>query len=596
MTDGVVSLRPDVELGEFFDFMWGVQVGYAYIPLKQPGTEGDEKWETSFFNWPVERDQAIQHVMTNTSTLECYFGPALYREASSPLPENILGSNVVWAEFDGNAPKGGILGDKIPHPTMRVKSSNEGHEHLYWHLDYFETDRTKLEQINRSIAYTLKADTSGWDATQILRPIGTKNHKRGKIVRTLTTSSSQYSADFFSSLEIPKQLAKENIVLDEVPDAISVIAKYKWDTDEFLFFRKSEMATGTRSSALMRLAYNCAEMRMSDEEAYSILRNADDRWGKFKGRRDQTKRLLDLVNRARHKYPLDPEATIDGLQVFNWEELLDLEVHIDWLIPGILQRQGIMVVSGKPGVGKTQLTLQAMIHMALGKDFLGWKMGNPRKVAFFSMEMGSAELKHFQQEMNHILTAEERVILKQNFFLIPIGQALLFDLSADRKKIEKTLEAYKPEVVAFDSLSKTTMASLDEVNTKAVMDFADNLRMNYDTSVIFIHHDRKAQIGNRRPKSLEDIYGSFFITATATTVIGMWSNEKSMEIEINYLKVRLAKAPKTTVVVRTPRGLSFEEVTLSGLIEDSKEDSVGKPETIPDPKQEPPTTATEHKF
>jgi KaiC/GvpD/RAD55 family RecA-like ATPase len=580
--------------------MWGDQKGFAYIPLKEVTTSdngGHEKWETSFFNWPVDRDQAIQHVLQNTANVEVYFSPALYKEPGKPDTANILGSHVLWTEFDGNAPKGGILGDKIPHPTMRVRSSNEGHEHFYWRLDHFETDRTKFEDINRAIAYTLQADSSAWDSTQILRPPATKNHKRNKVVRILTTSASSYGLDFFSGLEIPKQLSKTEADLGDIPDAISVIAKYKWDTEEFLFFRKAEMATGTRSSALMRLAYNVAEMRMTDEEAYSILRNADDRWGKFKGRSDQTKRLLDLVNRARLKYPLDPEATVDGLQVFGWQDLKKLEIHIDWLIPGILQRQGIMVVSGKPGVGKTQFTMQALIHIALGKPMLGWKIDAPRKVAFLSMEMGSAEIKIFQDEMDSILSEEEKNLLQQNFLIVPIGQSLLFDQSADRKKIEQFLETYRPEVAAFDSLSKTTLNSLDEVSTKAVMDFADNIRMNHDCSVIFIHHDRKAQIGNRRPKSLEDVYGSFYITATATTVIGMWYNEKSYEIEINYLKVRLAQAPATQCVMRTERGLMFEEIGMldmtSAIVQHKIEGENG---TETSNKQDPPLTGFQAKL
>lgn len=584
MTEGVVSLRPDADLEEFFRFMWGTQEGYAYSPLKDP--KNNENWETHFFAWPAEEAKLIQHVLINTAATEVYFGPALYKTPTDPVPENILGSNVFWAEFDGNAPKGGILGDKVPHPTMRVKSSSDGHEHFYWHLDHFETDRNKIEQVNRSIAYILQADTSGWDSTQILRPPGTKNHKRNKIVRLVTTSSSKYSEEFFSNLPVAKQLAKEEIILEEVPDAISVIAKYKWDTEDFLFFRKAEMATGTRSSALMRLAYTCAELRMSDEEAYAILRNADDRWGKFKGRRDQTKRLLDLVNRARHKYPIDPEATVDGLTVYSWNEIKQIEVHIDWLIPGILQRQGIMVISSKPGVGKTQMTMQMLLSLALGKPMLGWEITEPRKVAFVSMEMGLAEIKIFLEEMDSILTDEERVLLHTNFLVIPLGHSLLFDQSADKKKIEQFLEAHHPEVVGFDSLSKTTMASLDEVNTKAVMDFADNIRMNYDCSVVFIHHDRKAQIGNRRPKNLEDIYGSFYITATATTVIGLWQNAQTFEIEISYLKVRLAQAPKTQIVVRTPRGLAFEEISTNALVnEASKEEKNDARETTKDPEQ-----------
>lgn len=582
MTNGVVSLRPTEELEEFLDFMWGDNQGYAYIPIKEPHKE-DADFEAKFFEWPKEKQEAVDYIIRVSPVAEVYFGPALYKKIGSPVPENILGSQVLWTEFDGNAPKGGVLGDKIPHPTMRVRSSNEGHEHFYWKLDRFETEFEYIENINKAIAYTLQADSSAWDPTQILRPIGTKNHKRDRIVRLVTTSASVYSKEFFSSLEVPKQLAKQAIVLEEVPEALDVIFKYPWTTEEAEFFRKREMATGTRSSALMRLAYICAEHRMSDEEAFAILLNADSRWGKFKNRKDQQKRLLDLLNRARHKYPVDPEAQIDGLPVFSWGELLKLEVHVDWLIPGILQRQGIMVVSGKPGVGKTQLTIQALIHIALGKPFLGWDITAPRKVGFVSMEMGQAEIKVFMEEMNSVLSEEDRELLHTNFQIVPIGQTLMFDNTADQKKIISYLESYLPEVVGFDSLSKTTLGSLEEATVKKVMDFADKIRMNHDCSVVFIHHDRKAQIGNKRPKNLEDIYGSFYITATATTVLGMWQSDKTYEIELNYLKVRLAKAPNTQHITRTEKGLSFEIAAARSLVEKASNDARSESE-----KPEPP--------
>ena len=568
MSEGIVSLRPEVELEDFFTFMYEDQSGYVYAPLKQPG---GEDWETYYFKWPDQKDELINHILQTTNSAECYFGPALYKNTSNPVPENILGSNVIWAEFDGNAPRDGVLGDKIPHPTMRIKSSGEGHEHLYWKLDSFETDREKIETLNKSIAYTLFADTSGWDSTQILRPPGTKNHKRGKVVRTLTKSASRYTLDFFSTLEIPKQLAKEEIILEEVPEPLFVVAKYKWDPDDFAFFKKQEMATGTRSSALMRLAYVCAEMRMSDEEAFSILYNADERWKKFTGRKDQHKRLLDLINRARHKHPLDPDVVIDEFPVYNWGELLDLEIHVDWLIEGKLQRQGLMVIAGAPGAGKTQLSIQMLMHIAMGKQFLNWGVGPARKVCFFSMEMGPAELKYIMEQMNAILTPEEKALLRSNFMAIPIGNAVMFESTGDRRRIESFLKKYKPECIVFDSLSTTTMDPLtDETAAKRIMDVAGQLRMEFDTSITFIHHHRKAQVNNKKPDGLSDVYGSYFITAQATTVLGMWRNLKTNEIDLNWLKVRLAKEPDPMKIIRI-EGLTFEEVSVKAIMAEAEQ-------------------------
>lgn len=562
MSSGVVSLHPETELDDFFSFMWGENIGYAYAPLKLAGTD---QWEKHFFQWPLQKDKLIEHVLENTATSECYFGPALFK-STDPDKKNVLGSQIVWVEFDGNAPQDGILGDKVPIPTMRVRSSNEGHEHLYWRLENFETDVNRVEEINRAVAYMFQADTSGWDANQILRPPGTRNHKRDKVVRLLTRSASTYGYEFFNTLEIPKQLTKEDITLEEVPEPLTVVAKYPWAAEDWEFFRKPEIATGSRSSALMRLAYLCAEMRMSDEEAYAILANADERWKKFKGRTDQTKRLLDLINRARHKYPIDPEVIVDELPIYSWNELLDLEIHVDWMIKGKLQRQGIMIVAGAPGAGKTQIVMQALMHIAMGKNFLDWEIHTPRPVVFFSMEMGPAELKYVMGLMDAILTPEDKALLAENFKVIPIGQGIMFESSTDRKKIENVIRTIKPDVVAFDSLSTTTMDELSEERTaKRVMDVASQMRNEFDCSIIFIHHNRKAQVNNKKPNGLSDVYGSNFITAQATTVLGVWRNLRTNEIELSWLKVRLAKEPADMAIIRI-EGLTFEEVSPQGLM------------------------------
>ena len=52
------------------------------------------------------------------------------------------------------------------------------HEAYQFFVDKFLDAIEVLEDRNRAIAYVMHADTSGWDADQILRPIWTTNHKR----------------------------------------------------------------------------------------------------------------------------------------------------------------------------------------------------------------------------------------------------------------------------------------------------------------------------------------------------------------------------------------------------------------------------------
>lgn len=164
------------ELGDFFDYIWSDTEGYVYLPV-QPAPYGPTDWQGFMFQWPRQRAGVIRHVLRFAATeANVFYSPAIFSSAS-PKKEAVLGSWMLWVDFDGNAPDNWAELE-IPHPTLIVQSSLPGHEHCYWRLDEFLTDIAMLEDRNRSIAYTLKADTSGWDADQILRPIHTINRKR----------------------------------------------------------------------------------------------------------------------------------------------------------------------------------------------------------------------------------------------------------------------------------------------------------------------------------------------------------------------------------------------------------------------------------
>jgi hypothetical protein len=166
-------------LSEFFDYIWGTveptgKPTYVYLPVKSEGG----KWTKYSFRWPKQKQAVIRHVLQHDATgNDVYYSPALYSQ-SRPVKENVMGSWFLWVDFDGNAPEDWDAVEGVPHPTLIVQSSLPGHEHCYWRLDQFVTDLSKIEERNRSLAYVMSADTSGWDADQVLRPPGTTNYKR----------------------------------------------------------------------------------------------------------------------------------------------------------------------------------------------------------------------------------------------------------------------------------------------------------------------------------------------------------------------------------------------------------------------------------
>lgn len=170
--------------------------------------------------------------------------------------------------------------------------------------------------------------------------------------------------------------------------------------------------------------------------------------------------------------------------------------------------------------------------------------------------MGDADLKYFVDQMAEGLTAAEREILSQNLLLIPLGYGVLLDSPADQAKVNRLIKGHTPNGIIFDSLGVTTLDELSsEATVKSIMDYIAKLRTENDLFVWFIHHNRKAQSQNKKPNKLADIYGSQYITAAATTVIGLWPVND--ELEITGLKVRLAK-PFDRFSIRRTEHLNFE--------------------------------------
>lgn len=161
------------DLRDFFTYVWGTtHSGWTYLPTEIGGA-----WQGFYFPWPKARDNVVEHVIAKAGTgHNVFFSPAIFTRPRGTR-DSVLGARCLWVDFDGNAPKEWTR-DDVPTPTLRVQSSIPGHEHVYWRLKEFIEDPDLLEDRNRALAYFLGADSSGWDANQILRPPHTTNRKR----------------------------------------------------------------------------------------------------------------------------------------------------------------------------------------------------------------------------------------------------------------------------------------------------------------------------------------------------------------------------------------------------------------------------------
>lgn len=582
---------PAVEgLKDFFEKIWGDNEGYVYMPVKD-GQGENARVRKFFAKWPQEPQKIIKHILKWSAIegAEVFFSPALYKSMSAKNG-NVLGARVAWIDFDGNFPK--TWPESIaPVPSIEVQSSSAERRHAYWLLDDFLPPKA-IEKLNRSLAYALNADLSGWDANQFLRPPFSTNRKyRKPIIAKVVADREElapYSVGDFEHIPAPAEVIKEKLDLDNLPSIEDVRALAKWDEDLVdLFDTTGEEARKVgwdRSGGLARIAYKGAELSWTDEQILSALLDADDRWGKYKTRATRLKILEELINRARAKIGYDvvsdkqilskllkdkPESVDeDELPDFiDIDQLNEIPGRDDWTIEGLLTKNGLGLITGRPGTGKTQLALQCAADLATGRpSFLDFPLsGEPKKVLFLSLEMSHYQLQHFTVPLREIYQERE---LKKNLTIYGRGEPIFLNQEDGQHLVDAWLDEYCPDVVIIDSLSQATtdLSSDDEMSD--LFSFLKRLRRHHEFGLIFIHHHRKKSneaAARKHANSQSDIYGSYQIAATIDFALDLEDrNDPDGNLDLQLLKARFRPVGDAQKVFRDDK-LHFTINELSGL-------------------------------
>lgn len=547
------------DLRTFINFLFEGLDGYIYVVAKVP--DDSNSWDQVFFEYPAQVEVALKAIQTYSPTHEIYMAPAVFKSKNA-LRENVRGSNVLWADFDGNAP----THFDIP-PSVIVQSSTKEHQHVYWRLDQPIQDIDVIEDYNRRICYKYGADNSGWDANQVLRPPNTLNHKRGGLpVGILKSEELHFNIAVFDEMAPAPEKNVDYALWEkmDLPSLNDVIYQNRFGPDFKLLFEKSKSEVNDRSASLTNLSYICAEAGLSDKEIYVIISNAAERWEKFKHHRpqDRAKNLIAIIEHTRIKHPHSNYSDFDEVFEYSFTSLLNSEINVDWAIEGMLISNGVMMLVGESGIGKTQLSLQFMFHMAVGKDFLTYKFNGPQRIGFFSLEMGDVELKHFLEVMAPKLlqdfTPEEKELLDKNLTIIPFGESLPLNTQNGQDIFVRYLEKYKWDGIFVDSVGSAIFGNISSSETvQPFTNFNDKIRKRYGCFLWYIHHFRKPPPGQSNSGGQSDVYGDQYLTARATSIYTIVKTKKGKDvIKVKNPKNRHA-ATENDFLIQRGEGLSF---------------------------------------
>lgn len=208
-----------------------------------------------------------------------------------------------------------------------------------------------------------------------------------------------------------------------------------------------------------------------------------------------------------------------------------------------------LVIASPPGVGKTTLAnLVVGAAIGLADEVLGYPVARAERVLYLAMDRPA----QIRRAMRRIFTEADREAIDAHLVIRP--GPLPADL-AERPEtlLDLALRAGATRVVVDsvkDAVSKVADDQAGGAFNRAVQ--ACNAE---GVSVLCLHHQRKGQAG-AKPTSLEDVYGSTWITAGAGSVLLLWGEPGSGAAELVHLK-----SPSTPV-----GPLSLELDTFAGTM------------------------------
>jgi archaellum biogenesis ATPase FlaH len=390
----------------------------------------------------------------------------------------------------------------------------------------------------------------------------------------------EYSLDDFAHIPSARRIVKNDLVVGELPGLDEVKTLATWTSDlATKFNREPEYFNGPpkkdRSAAMAELAYMTAELGWSDNQIATVLYDADDRWKKYAGRHDRDRRIVDFINRARQKHGYNALQNVDLTQMINsanqtssvageskliygYQEFVDAEFKIDWILDGLLAQGGFGMITGYPGTGKTQFSIALGAHLALSeKKFLKWdNVAGSKKVLFLSLEMGAAPLNHF---MGIIAKGyPDRNTLNRNFLVAPFGTPIYLDTQEGQVFFDQIMNDHMPDVVVIDSLQKISSKELtDEQAVKNLIHYLAMLRNKYKCAMLMVHHNRKKpNDGQKKGVELSDVYGSTYLTTDVDFAVSLKIVEGDL-LQVDTLKNRLGPTYDAFSITRNPSNLSF---------------------------------------
>ena len=269
----------------------------------------------------------------------------------------------------------------------------------------------------------------------------------------------------------------------------------------------------------------------------------------------ETNRLWEL-HIKRHGPPLirldGATAEQSDLPTFTLGELLDdtSPMPDDIIGPRVLTPGGLLVLGGAPKVGKSDLLIALLVHMAAGVPFLGFTPPRPLRIFYLQAEI---QYHYLRERMQQIALPATVIAAARDTFIATPKLKLLLDAEGVARVAEAIRAAFPdapPDIIVIDPIRNLFDGGPDgggENDNVAMMFFLKDrvevLRdhVNPDCGIILIHHTKKLSKQQVKDDPFLALSGASALRGFYTS--GLLMHRPDEDSSVRRLEIELRNGP-----------------------------------------------------
>lgn len=226
-------------------------------------------------------------------------------------------------------------------------------------------------------------------------------------------------------------------------------------------------------------------------------------------------------------------------------DAIKLSTRPNYLVKGVLPRTGLAVVWGPPKCGKSFLTFDLMMHVALGWEYRGRRV-QQGSVVYCALEGGSGFASRVEAWRRQHLSEHQGAPIP--FWLLDVPLDLVADHAALTAAVRLQLgDGPPPSAIVIDTLNRALVGDENKSDDMAkLIRAADLLRIAFGCLVVLVHH---CGIVGTRPRGHTSLAGADDVQIAVAR-----AEDGNITVKVEHMKDGDASAPMASKLERVDLG------------------------------------------